>query len=129
MRNRFLVMALAFLAFAGEAPAHSTALPRMDIVLADFSYSPKTIRLNAGQKVMLRITNQGSGGHNFAAPDFFSGAQIDPATAPLVNKGKVEVKKGATVDLTLTPAAGRYKLKCTHFLHSGFGMKGVIVVE
>ena len=129
MRNPLLVSALAFLALAGEARAHSTAMPRMDVVLADFSYSPKTIRLNAGQKVMLRLTNQGSGGHNFAAPDFFRRAQLDPATAPLINKGKVEVKKGAAVDLMLTPAAGRYKLKCTHFLHSGFGMKGLIVVE
>ncbi|MBB4642226.1 cupredoxin domain-containing protein [Rhizorhapis suberifaciens] len=124
-----LVPAIALLALAGQATAQPAALSRIEVVLADFSYSPKTIRLEAGQKAVLRLTNQGSGGHNFAAPDFFSRAQLDPASAHLVHKGKVEVKKGASVDLTLTPVAGRYKLKCTHFLHSGFGMKGMIVVE
>ena len=127
---RILLVASAFpLMLCGIAQAQAAAVSHVDVVLADFSYSPKTIRLNEGQKVTLRLINQGSGGHNFSAPEFFGKAQIDPASAPLIRKGKVEVKKGATVDLTLTPAAGQYKLKCTHFLHSGFGMKGRIVVE
>jgi plastocyanin len=29
----------------------------------------------------------------------------------------------------LVPAAGTYKLTCTHTMHTMFGMKGTIVVE
>lgn len=114
---------------ASPLSAQNSIPPRFEVVLADFSFSPQTIRLPANQKISLRLTNRGSGGHNFAAPEFFAKAQFEPASAALVHKGKLEVKKGASVDLTLIPAAGRYKLKCTHFLHSGFGMKGEIVVE
>ena len=33
------------------------------------------------------------------------------------------------MDITLTPRApGTYKVECTHFLHSLFGMTGTIVV-
>ena len=33
------------------------------------------------------------------------------------------------MDITLTPrATGTYKIECTHFLHSLFGMTGTIVV-
>jgi plastocyanin len=107
----------------------SGAPKRVEVILADFSFSPQTIRLRAEEQVVLRLTNRGSGGHNFSAPEFFAKARLDPASATLARKGKVEVRKGASIDLTLTPAGGRYKLKCTHFLHGGFGMKGEIIVE
>lgn len=119
---------LAMMAIAMVSPGAAQEPAKVDIVLADFSFTPRTVRLQAGQKTILHIVNQGSGGHNFAAPEFFSAANIDPASAALIRKGKVEVKKGAAVDVSLTPKTGRYKLKCTHFLHSGFGMKGEIVV-
>ncbi|MCF8710183.1 plastocyanin/azurin family copper-binding protein, partial [Rhizorhapis sp. SPR117] len=94
-----------------------------------FSFTPSDLRLTAGKKVVLHFANQGSGGHNFSAPDFFAAATIDPTSARLVVKGKVELKKGTSADVILTPKAGHYSVKCTHFLHSGFGMKGEIVVE
>lgn len=124
---RLFSLATAALAFASPLAAQQAA--RVDIALADFNFTPKTIRLPAGQKTLLHIVNQGSGGHNFAAPEFFSAATIDPDSAALIKKGKIEVKKGAAVDVALTPRAGHYPLRCTHFLHSGFGMKGEIIVE
>lgn len=127
MRNLFL-FPLAFL-LAAPAGATGDASPKVDVVLADFSFTPRTIQLHAGQRIVLHLANQGSGGHNFSAPDFFAAASIDPASAALVKKGKVEVKKGAAVAIPLTPKAGRYTIKCTHFLHSGFGMKGEIIVN
>lgn len=124
---RFIPFAAIALAIPSTLVAQEPA--KVDVALADFNFTPRTIRLAAGQKAMLHIVNRGSGGHNFAAPKFFSAAVIDPASAALIRKGKVEVGKGAAVDIVLTPRAGRYALKCTHFLHSGFGMKGEIVVE
>ena len=113
-----------------SAPALSQEAPsRVEVILADFSFAPETIRLNAGHKVTLHLENRGSGGHNFAAPQFFAAAVVDPVSKTHVRKGKVEVKKGEAIDIILTPVAGDYRLKCTHFLHSGFGMKGKIVVQ
>jgi plastocyanin len=101
----------------------AVAEPRADveIVLANFSFTPTTLRLKAGQPVTLHFVNRGSGGHNFAAPEFFAGVAS-------VRGGKVELAKGERRDVTLTPRAGTYQVRCTHFLHSGFGMKGTIIV-
>lgn len=129
MHIALLLPAIALLMAPATLGVESGAPKRVEVILADFSYSPQTIGLRPNEQVVLRLTNRGSGGHNFSAPEFFAKARLDPASAALVSKGKVEVGKGASVDLTLTPAAGRYKLKCTHFLHSGFGMKGEIIVE
>ena len=63
------------------------------------------------------------------APEFFAAAKIAPASQALVHDGKVEVPKHSALDVTLTPAAGQYSLKCTHMLHSSFGMNGTIVVR
>lgn len=112
------------LALLGASPA--MAAERVEIVLANFSFTPSQIHLHKGQPYLLHFVNQGSGGHNFAAKGFFDAAHINGG-APA--KGVIELGKGESRDVTLVPAAGRYEVKCTHFLHSGFGMKGEIVVD
>jgi plastocyanin len=80
--------------------------------------------------VTLHFENKGSGGHDFTAPQFFKAAAMDGATrAKLGSKGKVSLESGASMDVTLTPKAGSYKAKCSHFLHAGFGMTGTITVS
>lgn len=116
LRRRFVLI----VALAAPLPVAAQTAPRIEIVLSDFRFAPDTIRLKAGQRVTLHFVNRGSGGHNFAAPEFFG---------PAVTGGKVEVAKGESRDVTLTPGAGTYPVRCTHFLHSGFGMKGRIIVE
>jgi plastocyanin len=118
MRIRLLMIA-AFavpLTIAADAPA------RVEIVLSNFKFAPETIRLQAGQAVTLHFVNDGSGGHNFWAPEFFSGV-------PGVAGGRIELGKGESRDVTVTPRAGTYAVRCTHFLHTSFGMKGLIVVK
>ena len=106
------------------------ASQRVEIVLANFSFTPTDIQLTAGKPVTLHLVNQGSGGHNFIAKQFFAVAAMDAATrAKLGKKGVVELAKGETMEVTLTPKAGSYKVKCGHFLHSSFGMKGTITVR
>jgi len=97
-------------------------------VLKSFSFTPQTLRLRAGVPVRLTLRDV-KGGHNFAAPAFFAAARIAPGDAGKVVKGKVELRGGESAVIRLIPAAGVYKLSCTHFLHSGFGMKGTIVVS
>ena len=116
---------------AAPAPiAAQTQANTMEIVLANFSFTPSDIRMVAGRPVTLHFVNQGSGGHNFTATEFFAAATMDASTrAKLGKKGVVELDKGERMDVTLTPKAGSYEVKCGHFLHAGFGMKGTIKVS
>jgi plastocyanin len=118
MGIRLLLLA----AFAGPLMVAADAPLRVEIVLSNFKFAPEIIRLKAGQPVTLHFVNQGSGGHNFSAPKFFSGV-------PGVKGGKIELGKGESRDVTVTPRAGTYAVSCTHFLHTSFGMKGSIVVQ
>jgi plastocyanin len=114
-------LALA-LALAAAQPA-----PRVvEVRLSNFDFSPSAIALSAGRPVVLRLVNTGRGGHNFSAPQFFAAAAN--VSGP-VRRGTVEVPGRQSVDISLTPARGTYRLKCTHTLHSAFGMNGEIVVE
>lgn len=114
--------------FAAPGPDWDHAR-QIDVELSNFDFTPKTLTLRHGQPYRLRLVNRGSGGHNFSAPAFFKAATIAPDDAAAVAKGAIELAKGESRDVRLIPAAGRYKLKCAHFLHSGFGMKGEILVD
>jgi plastocyanin len=117
----------ALLALPAIAPAQEPAAPMtVEVQLSSFAFAPDAIRLRAGQPIVLHLVNSGSGGHNFSAPEFF--ARAGGLSGP-VTRGAVEVPGHQRVDIRLTPAAGTYRLKCTHTLHSSFGMRGEIVVE
>jgi plastocyanin len=75
------------------------------------------------------LENVASGGHDFAAPDFFAASLIRPNDAALVAGGNVEVPGSASRTVHLVPAAGEYRLVCTHAGHALLGMTGRIVVE
>ncbi len=121
-----LIPAALILAASETPPQEAT---EVDVTLANFSFAPNPIQLEADHRYILKLNNTASGGHSFSAPEFFKTAQVDAADQPLIRKGKVDVPGGSTVAVRLkTGAAGTYKLKCTHFLHSGFGMTGQIVV-
>lgn len=98
----------------------------VEVRLSSFDFSPETIRLRAGRPVRLHLVNTGSGGHNFSAPQFFAAAR--EVSGP-VDRGTVEVGSRQAVDVRLIPARGSYRLRCTHTLHSTFGMHGEIIVE
>lgn len=102
---------------------------QVTVTLSSFSFDPATIHLRAGQPVVLHLVNSGSGGHNFAAPEFFTASAVRPGDQALVSKGKIEVSGHQSKDIGLVPRAGTYKLRCTHMMHSSFGMKGEITVD
>jgi uncharacterized cupredoxin-like copper-binding protein len=100
---------------------------RVEVKLASFSFDPKVIHLHAGQPVLLHLVNTASGGHDFAAKEFFAAATLrDPAS---VAGGRVPLGGHQSRDVVLVPRAGRYPLKCTHMFHVTFGMTGEIVVD
>ena len=127
---RILPLALAALALsvpvaAAEAPAKVT------VTLANFSFTPANLHLRAGQPVTIHFVNEGSGGHDFTAPEFFAAATMDAASRTRVagDKGRVSLGKGESSDVTLTPKAGTYKVHCSHFGHSTLGMTGTVIVD
>lgn len=131
LRKPILLLAatlgLGATASSAQTPDFSHAAA-VEIVLKSFSFTPDTLHLRAGVPVKLTIRDV-KGGHNFAAPKFFAAARIAPEDARRVRGGKIELEGGEAVTVRLVPAAGTYKLTCTHFLHTSFGMKGSIVVD
>jgi uncharacterized cupredoxin-like copper-binding protein len=125
-----LIPYLALASLAMTAPGSAQNPARVEIALANFKFTPTMIALKAGQPVTLHFVNNGSGGHDFTAPEFFKAATMDAATrAKLGKKGRIDLSAGENADVTLTPKAGTYKVKCGHFLHAGFGMTGTITVS
>lgn len=114
-------IAPASVSFAGAAEQR--------VELSNFDFTPREIRLQAGKPYELVLANVASGGHDFAAPEFFAAAQVSAAHALLIAAGKVEVPGGETRTVHLVPQAGTYDLVCTHTGHALLGMKGSIVVE
>jgi uncharacterized cupredoxin-like copper-binding protein len=126
MIGKSLLLAFASLSLAAPVQAPET----IAVTLTNFRYTPQTIALRQGRPYVLRFTNAAKGGHNFVAREFFAAATIMPEDRAKLKDGGVEVARGAAVELRLTaPAAGRYEVHCSHFMHSTFGMKGEIVVS
>lgn len=126
---RILPLALAALALSVPVTAAETPA-RVTVTLANFSFTPADLHLHAGQPVTIHFVNEGSGGHDFTAQEFFAAAIMDAANRTRVEggKGRVSLGKGESSDVTLTPKAGTYKVHCSHFGHSTLGMTGSVVV-
>lgn len=131
MTRSHLLAALAALALAAPSAAQPgwAQAARITVSLSSFKFAPQTVRLRAGQPVILHLQNTGSGGHDFSAPAFFAAAQVRPEDARRLDRGAVDVGGHESVDIALVPKAGTYPLHCTHTMHSMFGMKGSIVVQ
>jgi plastocyanin len=124
---RALFQATMFVA-APVAAAAQPAGQTVDVQLTSFDFTPSELHLRAGQSVVLRLTNASGGGHNFSAPQFFAAAQV-AAGQNVIRNGTIEVPSHQTVSVRLTPQRGDYRLRCTHTLHTTFGMRGRIIVE
>ncbi|MBV9931475.1 MAG: cupredoxin domain-containing protein [Alphaproteobacteria bacterium] len=131
MKRSLLLAGLAAVSLAAPSAAQPnwSQAPRVTVALSSFKFAPATIRLRAGQPVILHLQNSGSGGHDFSAPAFFKAATVRPQDKGRVEGGSVDVAGRESVDVALVPAAGTYPLRCTHAFHSMFGMKGSIVVQ
>lgn len=124
---RLIALPLLALAYS-SAPAQ--APETVQVQLANFKFTPNTIELDHGRPYVLRLVNVASGGHDFTATEFFAAAAVAPADRHWVQEGVVEVPSDTVREIQLTaPAAGSYKLKCSHSFHKMFGMSGRIIVR
>ncbi|WP_327752402.1 cupredoxin domain-containing protein (plasmid) [Sphingobium sp. SJ10-10] len=127
-----VLAALMLASTAGAQPvADSWSGARLvTIQLSSFRFEPADIVLEHGQPYRLHFVNNASGGHDFAGKEFFAQARIRPEDAARISGGRVELSGGESVDIHLiAPSPGRYKIRCTHFMHSMLGMTGRIVVQ
>jgi uncharacterized cupredoxin-like copper-binding protein len=119
--------ALFALALLAPLPAIAQDAPRtVEVQLSNFSFTPRAIALTAGRPVILHLVNNAGGGHNFSAPQFFAAAT---GVSGAVHDGTVDVPGHQSVDIRVTPARGTYRLRCTHTMHTAFGMSGTITVQ
>ena len=127
--------ALAAGLLAASVSSHAPAVAQFGgateqrVALSSFDFTPHELHLRAGRPTTLVLTNVASGGHDFSAPEFFAAARVEAGDAALIDDGEIEVPGKSTRTVHLVPAAGSYRLTCTHTLHAAFGMKGTIVVE
>lgn len=119
-------IAMVGLLFAAAAPATTPTLPTTVVDMASFRYTPSAIHLAAGRPVTLRFTNSSGAIHDFTAKEFFAHAQV--LGGPVI-KGKVTLDGGGSASVSLVPARGSYKVRCSRLFHTMRGMIGTIVVD
>lgn len=102
---------------------------KVTITLSNFQVTPSNIDLVAGKPYLLMLEDNGSGDHDFTAPEFFAASAIAPGDIARVAGGQVELGGHRTASIHLVPAAGEYKLACTHFGHAMLAMTGRITVH
>ena len=125
----FVLAASSMLPLASAQPTTGPAseIQTVTVSLSNFAFDPEHLRLKANVPVRLRLVNAG-GRHDFSAPAFFAASSFAPGSSAPPD-GDVSVGSDDTVEVALVPRKpGTYPLKCTHFLHSLFGMHGTIVV-
>ncbi|MFL6767978.1 MAG: cupredoxin domain-containing protein [Sphingomicrobium sp.] len=128
MRYAFLLAVP--ISILGAQPMAAQAPTVVNVQLANFKFTPRSIVLDHGHAYVLRLQNVASGGHDFTASDFFAAANVAAGDRRYVSDGEVEVPAGQVREIHLTaPAAGKYSLKCSHSFHKMFGMSGSIIVR
>ncbi len=104
------------------------------IELAEMSFTPKDITLEAGQPYVLEVVNTGTVKHEFTAEDFFRTvatrkAETTESEVKVPFFTEIEVFAGKKAELFLIPLIpGTYKLVCEIEGHLEAGMFGTITV-
>ena len=102
----------------------------IEIDLDSYSFTPKSLHLKQGSAYKLHFVNKASKSHDFMAPEFFAALTLAPGDVAKVAEGEVELAGGESADVKAVAAkAGKYSVKCSHFMHSTFGMTGEAVIE
>jgi len=128
MRPALLISVPLFALTSSAAPAQAPAV--VEVHLSNFKFAPSQIAFQQGRPYVLRLVNDGGGGHDFTAPAFFAGAAVAAQDRRWIADGEVEVPGHQVREIHLTaPRPGTYKLKCSHSLHKAFGMSGTIYVR
>jgi uncharacterized cupredoxin-like copper-binding protein len=130
----------------GTSPTSAANGRVIEITMSEFSFSPRTITLTAGETVTLKLTNAGALEHEFMAgraPTPSKGYAEDwlkravPGLASHTHPGEVHLGEGIRVSadwgnrvtLVVPTEKGVYEFGCFVAGHYEAGMKGTIVVR
>ena len=147
--TRALVIALVAVGVTscGTTPTADPAKGRViEITMTEFGFSPRTISVNAGEKVTLKLKNTGALEHEFMAgraPLPGRGYTEDwlrlavPGLAQHTHPGEKHLGEGVRVSsdwigwvtLLIPPESGTYEFGCFIAGHYEAGMKGTLVVR
>ncbi len=126
-----LVAMLATLVLAACAGSGGGGGATLDVTLNEFSFTPNTWTVNAGQQVTINIKNTGTVTHDFTimkTPISGSFTDADKANevwaSPMVSAGQSQT---ATFTAPTTP--GTYQVVCTEAGHFEAGMTGTLTVK
>jgi plastocyanin len=119
--------ALCIVAAAASSAQAPVAAPVQQILLYSYGYTPSPIVLAAGKPVTLTFVNRAGKSHDFTAPKFFASSRI---LAGHVERGEeIELNGGQSASVTLIPAAGEFRVRCSKPFHTMLGMSGKIIVR
>lgn len=125
-----LAPAVAIAQTMAPPPAESANATLVAVALSSYEIKPDQITLVRGTAYRLHLTNTSGKAHNFSAPQLFAASSIASADRAKVADGEIEVDGGQTVDVVFVPmTSGEYDVRCTHFLHAAFGMRGKAIVR
>ena len=129
----------------GLLPAALAASPRLavpghpelgiaepDVVTIELSSvrcAPRRLVLAPGTPVVLRLRNETGDKASLSAAEFFAASRVDADGDPPVRDGRVELAPHSTLDVLVTPSAGRFSMRCTHDIRAASGPTGKIEVR
>lgn len=114
-RIRMQAAAAALLAAVAAPPVPGDEVRTVTVTATEFAFEPSTIRVQAGEKLRIRLHNEGTLSHNLHV----AGAGVQTAT----------VQGGASGSVTLTPTeAETLRFYCKVPGHREAGMKGALNV-
>lgn len=131
MRNWIVLTLFVAVSAAGHAQSlEKSNTQLLTVELSSFKFTPASLTLDRGVTYRIHFMNTSSGGHDFVAKEFFAASTVAPEDRAKVENGSVGVDGREAVDVTLVAnKPGTYKMHCSHFLHSSFGMTGLITVR
>ncbi len=111
-------------------PADWSHAQTVNVELSSFKFTPSTLSFERSVSYRLHLTNSSSGSHDFAAKELFAASTIAPGDEVKLKNGEIGLKSGRSADVRLiVNKAGSYPFRCTHFMHSSFGMTGTATVR
>lgn len=155
MRKPLFALALSgallitpFGAFAADAVANAAEIVKaadwekmetVTVELDEHSFTPRDLKLKAGQPYKLVIKNVGEKDHYYTAAEFYKSVAWRKAQTPKPNGGEIKApyftaveayKDGGVVELFFVAVnKGTFEVICTIEDHKEQGMKGTITVE
>lgn len=135
MRSSFLpllLIAATALPLGTPAAARTTVTAKEPVTVLvttpGHDFRPQVIRIQGNVPVRLVIRNPSGTTHDFSAPDFFAGAQINEADEGVVVDGRIDIPKYSTRSIRLIARPGHYDVRSTKVLDVASGMQGQILV-